>query len=151
MFPLEFDEDDPLAGLLSDEEDDLASKPKPKKTSTPKNTRSSGITSQGVLRVFHYFTMYSEFEMVQYTVQHLPSKKKSYSSVVSDTGGLEEKIQVFPRGVEPMTYWLLFTCPDDLPLSYTRLVGPKVTKLGSCDIAHKHILTFESLSSVQDV
>ena len=50
-----------------------------------------------------------------------------------------------------MTYWLLVTCPDDLPLSYKRLVGPKVTKLGSCDIAHKHILTFESLSSVQDV
>lgn len=75
MFPLEFDEDDPLAGLLSDEEDDLASKPKPKKTSTPKNTRSSGISSQGVLLVIHYFTMYSEFEMVQYTVQHLASKK----------------------------------------------------------------------------
>ena len=108
MFPLEFDEDDPLAGLLSDEEDDLSSKPKPKKTSTPKNTRSSGITSQGVLLVIHYFTMYSEFEMVQYTVQHLASKKKkSYSSVVSDTGGLEEKIQVFPTGVEPLTYWLL--------------------------------------------
>ena len=107
MFPLEFDEDDPLAGLLSDEEDDRASKPKPKQTSTPKNTRSSGISSQGVLLVIHYFTMYSEFEMVQYTVQHLASKKKSYSSVVSDTGGLEEKIQVFPTGVEPMTYWLL--------------------------------------------
>lgn len=75
MFPLEFDEDDPLAGILSDEEDDLASKPKPKKTSTPKNTRSSGITGQGVLLVIHYFTMYSEFEMVQYTVQHLTSKK----------------------------------------------------------------------------
>ena len=75
VFPLEFDEDDPLAGLLSDEEDDLASKPKPKKTSTPKNTRSSGIPSQGVLLVIHYFTMYSEFEMVQYTVQHLTSKK----------------------------------------------------------------------------
>ena len=74
MFPLEFDEDDPLAGLLSDEEDDLASKPKPKKTSTPKNTRSSGIPSQGVLLVIHYFTMYSEFGMVQYTVQHLTSK-----------------------------------------------------------------------------
>ena len=67
MFPLEFDEDDPLAGLLSDEEDDLTSKPKPKKTSTPKNTHSSGITSQGVLLVIHYFTMYSEFQMVQYT------------------------------------------------------------------------------------
>ena len=107
MFPLEFDEDDPLAGLLSDEEDDLASKPMPKKTSTPKNTRSSGISSQGVLLVIHYFTMYSEFEMVQYTVQHLASKKKSYSSVVSDTGGLEEKIQAFPTGVDPMTYWLL--------------------------------------------
>ena len=75
MFPLEFDEDDPLAGLLSDEEDDLASKSKPKKTSTPKNSRSSGISSQGVLLVIHYFTMYSEFEMVQYTVQHLTSKK----------------------------------------------------------------------------
>ena len=75
LFPLEFDEDDPLAGLLSDEEDDLASKPKPKQTSTPKNTRSSGISSQGVLLVIHYFTMYSEFEMVQYTVQHLTSKK----------------------------------------------------------------------------
>ena len=74
-FSLEFDEDDPLAGILSDEEDDLASKPKPKKTSTPKNTRSSGITGQGVLLVIHYFTMYSEFEMVQYTVQHLTSKK----------------------------------------------------------------------------
>ena len=106
MFPLEFDEDDPLAGLLSDEEDDLASKPKPKKTSTPKNTRSSGISSQGVLLVIHYFTMYSEFQMVQYTVQHLASKKRSYSSVVSDTGGLEEKIQVFPTGVKPMTCWL---------------------------------------------
>ena len=45
VFPLEFDEDDPLAGLLSDEEDDLASKPKPKKTSTPKNTRSSVVYS----------------------------------------------------------------------------------------------------------
>ena len=81
MFPLEFDEDDPLAGLLSDDEDDLASKPKPKKTSTPKNTRSSGITSQGVLLVIHYFTMYNEFEMVQYTVQHLASKEKNLTLV----------------------------------------------------------------------
>ena len=55
MFPLEFDEDDPLAGLLSDEEDDLASKPKPKKTSTPKNTRSSGFSSQGVHAACHSF------------------------------------------------------------------------------------------------
>ena len=51
MFLLEFDEDDPLAGLLSDEEDDLASKPKPKQTSTAKKTKSAGITSQGVLYV----------------------------------------------------------------------------------------------------
>ena len=60
-----------------------------------------------MLLVILFFTMYSEFEMVQYTVQHLASKKKSHSSVVSDTGDLEEKIQVFPTGVEPMTYWLL--------------------------------------------
>ena len=76
MFPLEFDEDDPLAGLLSDEEDDLVSKRKPKKTSTTKNTRSSGITSQGVLLVIHYFTMCSEYEMIQDTIQHLASKNK---------------------------------------------------------------------------
>lgn len=76
VFPLEFDEDDPLAGLLSDEEDDLASKPKPKKTSTPKNTRSSGISSQGVLLVIHYFTMYSEFEMSNILFSILQDKKK---------------------------------------------------------------------------
>lgn len=107
MFLLEFDEDDPLAGLLSDEEDDLASKPKPKKTSTPKNTRSSGISSQGVLLVIHNLQCTVNLKWSSILFSILQVKKKSYSSVVSDTGGLEEKIQVFPTGVEPMTYWLL--------------------------------------------
>ena len=31
------------------------------------------------------------------------------------------------------TYDLLFTCPDTLPLSYTRLVDAKATKLESSD------------------
>ena len=43
----EFDEDDPLAGLLSDEDDDLDAKPKPKKSSTAKKTSTPGISSQG--------------------------------------------------------------------------------------------------------
>ena len=43
----EFDEDDPLAGLLSDEDEDLDAKPKPKKSSTAKKTSTSGISSQG--------------------------------------------------------------------------------------------------------
>ncbi|KAJ7371134.1 hypothetical protein OS493_027822 [Desmophyllum pertusum] len=44
----EFDEDDPLAGLLSDEDDDIdpKPKPKPKKSTTPKKTGSAGISSQ---------------------------------------------------------------------------------------------------------
>lgn len=107
MFPLEFDEDDPLAGLLSDEEDDLASKPKPKKTSTPKNTRSSGISSQGVLLVIHNLQCTVNLKWSSILFSILQVKKKSYSGVVSDTGCLEEKIQVFPTGVKPMTYWLL--------------------------------------------
>ena len=28
-------------------------------------------------------------------------------SLISDTGDSEEKIQVLPKGVEPMTFWLL--------------------------------------------
>ena len=46
----EFDEDDPLAGLLSDEDDDLDPKPKPKKSSAAKKTSSPGISSQGELQ-----------------------------------------------------------------------------------------------------
>ena len=53
----EFDEDDPLAGLLSDEDDDLDPKPKPKKSSTAKKTSSSGISSQGVLATAIIFSI----------------------------------------------------------------------------------------------
>ena len=50
--------------------------------------------------------------------------KKMFDSV-SDTGGKEKKILVFPIGVEPKTSWLLV-------LSYRRLVGAKAIKLVAC-------------------
>ena len=54
----EFDEDDPLAGLLSDEDDNLDAKPKNKKSSTAKKTSTSGISSQGA------FTNYFGIDLV---------------------------------------------------------------------------------------
>nr|XP_058970698.1 fas-binding factor 1-like isoform X2 [Pocillopora verrucosa] len=42
----EFDEDDPLAGLLSDDEEDPKPKPKPRKSSGSKNSGLSAISSQ---------------------------------------------------------------------------------------------------------
>ena len=42
-----------------------------------------------------------------------------------------KKFQVLPIGVKRITFW--FTSPDALPLSYRRLVGAKVIKLGSSD------------------
>ncbi|XP_068673186.1 fas-binding factor 1 homolog isoform X2 [Montipora foliosa] len=42
----EFDEDDPLAGLLSDEEDNVAPKTKPKKSTAAKKTELTGISNQ---------------------------------------------------------------------------------------------------------
>ena len=50
LYLTEFDEDDPLAGLLSDEEDD----PKPKKSTAPKKAGSPGISKQGVLTSYMY-------------------------------------------------------------------------------------------------
>lgn len=51
LFVTEFDEDDPLAGLLSDEDDDIdpKPKPKPKKSTSPKKAGSTGISNQGGL------------------------------------------------------------------------------------------------------
>lgn len=49
LYLTEFDEDDPLAGLLSDEDDDPKPKPKPKKSTTAKKAGSSGISNQGTL------------------------------------------------------------------------------------------------------
>ena len=45
----EFDEDDPLAGLLSDEDDDPKPKSKPKTSTTAKKAGSSRISNQGTL------------------------------------------------------------------------------------------------------
>ncbi|XP_022788434.1 fas-binding factor 1 homolog isoform X3 [Stylophora pistillata] len=42
----EFDEDDPLAGLLSDEDEDPKPKPKPRKSTASKSTGSSALSSQ---------------------------------------------------------------------------------------------------------
>jgi len=50
LYLTEFDEDDPLAGLLSDEDDDP--KPKPKKSTTAKKAGSPGISRQGVLTIY---------------------------------------------------------------------------------------------------
>lgn len=47
LYLIEFDEDDPLAGLLSDEDDNPKPKPKPKKSATAKKAGSSGISNQG--------------------------------------------------------------------------------------------------------
>lgn len=49
LYPTEFDEDDPLAGLLSDEDDDPKPKSKPKKSTTAKKAGSSRISNQGTL------------------------------------------------------------------------------------------------------
>lgn len=61
LYLTEFDEDDPLAGLLSDEDDDP--KPKPKKSPTPKKAGSSGISSQGSLPIFQQLGYKLEISM----------------------------------------------------------------------------------------
>ena len=59
---------------------------------------------------------------------------------VSDTGEHErEKILVLLTGV---TYDLLVTSPDALPLSYRRLMGARGTKIGSLSMRKKP--TFQS-------
>ena len=54
----EFDEDDPLAGLLSDEDEDPKPKPKPRKSTASQSTGSSALSSQGlkgtVNRLFNF-------------------------------------------------------------------------------------------------
>ena len=45
-------------------------------------------------------------------------------------------MRVLLTGVEPND--LLVTSPDALPLSHRRVVGAKVTKLGSCDKHHAY-------------
>jgi len=48
LYLTEFDEDDPLAGLLSDEDDNPKPKSKPKKSATAKKAGSSRISNQGM-------------------------------------------------------------------------------------------------------
>ena len=74
---------------------------------------------------------------------------------VNDTGGSEKNPSSPNRS---RTYDLLVTSPDALPLSYSRLVGAKAIKLGSCDkftitfIYHCEYATYRHfiLSSMQD-
>ena len=59
-------------------------------------------------------------------------------SCIEETGTakqslLSAQLEHNRKFVRSRTYDLLFTCPDTLPLSYTRLVKAKATKLESSD------------------
>ena len=53
-------------------------------------------------------------------------------SLISDTGDSEEKNNPSSPN-RSGTYDLLVSSPDALPLSYRRLMGAKIIKLGPCD------------------
>ena len=70
--------------------------------------------------------------------------KVDYS--VSDTAAARKKKPSTP--IKSGTYDLVVASSDALPLSYMRLVGAKVTKLGSCD---KHYILCGPGISLQSV
>ena len=64
----------------------------------------------------------------------LKFKKTEVDYSVGDTAAAQKKKPSTP--IRNGTYDLVVTSSDVLPISYMRLMGAKVTKLGSCD---KHI------------
>ena len=70
------------------------------------------------------------FLCILYMYNHL-SGEDVFQSVIQ---AAHKKFKYSPN--RSRTYEVLVTGPDTLPLSHRRLVGAKVSKLGSCDILY---------------
>ena len=70
----------------------------------------------------------------------LKFKETEVDYSVGDTAAAQKKKP--STSIRSGTYDLVVTSSDALPLSYMRLVGAKVTKLGSCD-KHSILLGLE--------